>query len=152
MFPLAPACDKWTYPTQSFLLTRTTALSRRCTCAKTSFSAGPASHTVAGKPDVAGGDAAGNLQGREINFHVDWQNGTYNTYWGYIADDGFARGNTDNNRGDRNSWQSQLSFKCTTPPEQGFPPVVTGPPRGPVTADAPPPRRRLRLPPQKPQQ
>lgn len=133
MFPLAPACDKWTYPTQSFLLTQDNGIVAALYLREDKFFNGPASHTVAGKPDVTGGSVVGNLDGRTVDFNVDWLNGTTNRYIGYIADDGFARGHTQNNKGSRNDWQSQLSFKCATPPEQDFPPVVTIP-KGPVTA------------------
>lgn len=139
MFPLAPACDNWTYPTGSFLLTQDNGIVAALYLREDKYFDGPASHTVAGKPDVTGGSVVGNLQGRNVDFNVDWLNGTTNRYIGSIADDGFARGTTQNNRGNRNGWQSQLSFKCATPPEQDFPPIVTGPPKGPVTADAPPP-------------
>ena len=36
---------------------------------------GPASHTVAGKPDVTGGKVVGNLRGNYMEFNVDWLNG-----------------------------------------------------------------------------
>jgi hypothetical protein len=94
------------------------------------FFDGPASHTVAGKPDVTDGSVVGNLQGTAIDFNVDWLNGAANRYICSIADDGFARGYTQNNRRVRNNWSSQLAFKCATPPEQGLPPVV-GMPKGP---------------------
>jgi hypothetical protein len=137
-FPLAPACEKWTYPTQSILLTQDNGIVVALYLRGIRFE-GPASHTVAGKPDVTGGYAVGSLDGNHIEFHVDWQNGASNNYNGAIADDGTARGSTVNHRGHQNSWQSQLKFSCATPPAQDFPPVVTGLPKGPVTADAPPP-------------
>jgi hypothetical protein len=120
MLPLAPACEKYSYPTQSFLLNQDNNLTVGVFLNDDGAFSGPASYTVPGKPDVQG-SAAGSLSGRYVDFTVNWINGFTNRYSGQIADDGVARGTTTNNLNTTNGWQSQLKFACVAAPAPAAP-------------------------------
>lgn len=60
---LSPACDKWSYPTQSFELKQSNGIVVALYLRDDKEFDGPASHTVAGEPDVTGGIANGSLKG-----------------------------------------------------------------------------------------
>ena len=57
--PLAPACDKWSYPTHAFQLNQDNGILVALYLCDNQYFEGPASHTVAGKPDVREGKSSG---------------------------------------------------------------------------------------------
>ena len=61
--PLAPACDKWSYPTHAFQLNQDNGILVALFLSDNQYFEGPASRTGAGKPDVTGGTVVGNLRG-----------------------------------------------------------------------------------------
>jgi hypothetical protein len=140
MFPAAPPpCDtKFVYPTETFTLKQSNNIVVSLTMHEDGAFLGPASHTVAGKPDVTGGSVRGELEADYINFVVDWHNGVTNHYYGHVDPDGVARGNTLNNDAHEDGWFSLDKFTCapfTLPGVQGpenaglavAPPPLQGP-------------------------
>ena len=132
----APPCENWFYPTEDFRFEQDNGIAGRLFLRDSTTFEGPASHTVAGKPDVTGGSVEGNIKGRQISFRVDWNNGVWNTYFGQIADDGTARGTTFNSKIKATGWRSLDKFYCPAPPlgEPFEPPPGV---QGPVDATAP---------------
>lgn len=134
-FPLAPACEKFVYPSETFTLKQSNDIIVTLTLNKDGPFYGPASHTVAGKPDVTGGSVSGELEGDYIDFYVDWHNGVKNHYFGQIDNDGVARGTTLNSNVHEDGWYSLDKFTCA--PFEA-PPGVQGADKAPL-AVAPPP-------------
>ena len=132
----APPCENWFYPTEDFAFQQDNGIAGRLFLTDSTVFEGPASHTVAGKPDVTGGSVNGSVDGRQIYFAVDWHNGATNRYFGQIAEDGTASGSTVNHNFKYNRWWSSAKFYCPAPPlGDSFepPPDI----QGPVDATAP---------------
>ncbi len=132
----APPCENWFYPTEDFAFQQDNGIAGRLFLTDSTVFEGPASHTVAGKPDVTGGSVNGSVDGRQVYFAVDWHNGATNRYFGQIAEDGTASGSTVNHNFKYNRWWSSAKFYCPAPPlGDSFepPPDI----QGPVDATAP---------------
>ena len=114
MFPAAPpACDtSLVYATDTFTLKQSNNIIVTLTVNKDGSFLGPASHTVAGKPDVTGGSVQGNINGGQPDFFIDWHNGVTNHYYGQIDADGIARGTTLNSNVHEDGWYSLDKFSC----------------------------------------
>ena len=101
---------------------------------------GRAMHAIPGRTAGTFGNAYGGLNGRDINFTVNWDQGpgagSTNTYTGRIADDGISTGITKNNTGAQNSWRSSLRHGCVdapAKPAENKPPEQVPPPKPTVT-------------------
>ncbi len=137
----AAPCENWFYPTEDFGFEQDNGIVGRLYLRDSTTFEGPASHTVAGKPDVTGGRVKGDIKGRQIYFRVDWNNGVWNSYFGQIADDGTAGGTTFNSNVKSNRWWSLAKFYCPAPPlGESFepPPGVQGPVDATAPFEAPP--------------
>ncbi len=146
-----PGCDKYLYPSETFTMQQSNGIVVTLTLNKDGPFYGPASHTVAGKPDVTGGSVTGRLEGDDIDFRVDWHNDMWNRYMGQIDADGVARGKTWNRDVHEDGWYSLDKFTCApfeVPGVQGSdnsglavaPPLAQGPENSDLAVGpAPPP-------------
>lgn len=115
MFPASPPpCDtELVYPTETFTLKQSNGIVVTLKMLKDGSFVGPASHTVAGKPDVTGGSVGGELSDNgHVDFFVDWHNGVNNHYYGDVDADGIARGITLNSNVHEDGWFSLDKFSC----------------------------------------
>jgi hypothetical protein len=113
MLPLAPACTAYQF-NGDFVLDQSNG-------AHVDFnSTGPVASGIAfvrGSSEMVG-DVSGGVQGRNLDFTIQWDEGPRGHYTGTVGEDGLAFGRTVdmNNLESRATWHSTSPLQCITPP------------------------------------
>lgn len=132
MLPLAPACTAYQF-NGDFVLDQSNG-------AHVDFnSTGPVASGIAfvrGSSEMVG-DVRGGIQGRNVDFTIQWDEGPRGHYTGTVGEDGLVFGRTVdmNNLESRATWRSTSPLQCITPPAAP-PPADPAPQQVPAPAPA----------------
>ena len=115
MFPLAPACSQYGFD-GTFLLKQSNGYVVRFN-ATGPVASGEAAATGGGTGPLRGSVyGAGGITGDKLDFTIDWVGSSRGHYTGFVANDGFAHGDTnDVFSPDSAHWDSLVPLVCTTP-------------------------------------
>jgi hypothetical protein len=112
MLPLAPGCSQYGFP-GNFSLRQSNGDVVRFNSTGP-VARGPATAT-GGSNGPLHGSVSGGIQGNNVDFHIRWSANSVGHYMGYVGNDGFAQGDTNDEKGPASaSWHSQVPLVCST--------------------------------------